>query len=87
MGRAQGTGAPRQLGLFFFSEEDAKSLVSKIQEQNPKLGKQAQILPVGMDQVLPHPPKTTRRCGLHHLPPCPTPFSFMLGCVCVLRCP
>eukprot|EP00873_Tetraselmis_striata_P016336 jgi/Tetstr1/436600/TSEL_025397.t1 len=47
----EGTGAPRQLGLFFFSEEDAKSLVSKIQEQNPKLGKQAQILPVGMDQV------------------------------------
>lgn len=47
----EGSGAPRQLGLFFFSEEDAKSLIGKIKEQNPKLGRQAQILPVGMDQV------------------------------------
>eukprot|EP00951_Prasinocladus_malaysianus_P021026 scaffold173385_cov34-Prasinocladus_malaysianus.AAC.2 len=42
---------PRQLGLFFFSEADAKSLISKIQEQDPKLGRQAKIMPVGMDQV------------------------------------
>lgn len=50
-GCSQGTQEPKQLGLFFFSESDASSLVSKILEQDPKLGRQARVLPVGMDQA------------------------------------
>eukprot|EP00192_Tetraselmis_astigmatica_P010481 CAMPEP_0117667950 /NCGR_PEP_ID=MMETSP0804-20121206/11258_1 /TAXON_ID=1074897 /ORGANISM="Tetraselmis astigmatica, Strain CCMP880" /LENGTH=379 /DNA_ID=CAMNT_0005475747 /DNA_START=189 /DNA_END=1328 /DNA_ORIENTATION=- len=48
----EGSGsATKQLGLFFFSEADANSLISKIEEQDPKLGRQSQVLPVSMDQV------------------------------------
>lgn len=41
----------RQLGLFFFSREEAEALVTTIREQNPKLGKQARVLPTSMDRV------------------------------------
>ena len=41
----------RQLGLFFFSKEDAEGLIDTIKEQNPKLGKSAKIMATSMDAV------------------------------------
>jgi uncharacterized protein YdcH (DUF465 family) len=41
----------RQLGLFFFCEEDAKALVEKLKQEDPQLAKQSQVIKVTMDRV------------------------------------
>lgn len=45
------TDGDRQLGLFFFTKEDAEGLIATIKEQNPKLGKAAKVLATSMDAV------------------------------------
>ena len=41
----------KQLGLFFFTKEDAEGLIATIKEQNAKLGKSAKVLATSMDAV------------------------------------
>jgi hypothetical protein len=41
----------RNMGLFFFNKQDAQSLIDKVREGNPKLGKESRVMQVGMDAV------------------------------------
>lgn len=46
-----GEGGNRRLGLMFFAEADAHALVSKIKEDEPKLGKIVRVLKVPINEV------------------------------------
>jgi len=46
-----GEGAGKQLGLFFFSEKDAGSLLEQIRKGNPVIGRNARVTAIGLDKV------------------------------------
>jgi len=46
-----GDGAGKQLGLFFFSEKDAGSLLEQIRKGNPVIGRNARVTAIGLDKV------------------------------------